>query len=198
MLLALVYADYRFAVIDVGSYDRNSDGGLLDHSTLEACLMNNSLNLPKDERLGSKGEVLPYVIVADEAFKLTKHIMKPYPRHELTDDKRLFNYKLSAARQMVECTFRALTSKFQIFETPIGVSPALVDDIIKCAAVFHNMIRAIDKECDDNFETYTLQPQGGAFQNVTQPRNTKNQSTREARQIRDKFKDYLTHLNEEH
>jgi hypothetical protein len=54
---------------------------------------------------------MPFVIVGDEAFRLTRNITKPYPRRDITEDKRRFNYRLSAdgrCRQMVECTFGAL------------------------------------------------------------------------------------------
>ncbi|CAH1382976.1 unnamed protein product, partial [Tenebrio molitor] len=39
---------------------------------------------------------MPFVIVGDEAFRLTRNITKPYPRRDITEDKRRFNYRLSA------------------------------------------------------------------------------------------------------
>lgn len=59
---------------------------------------------------------MPFVIVVVEAFCLTEHIMKPYPRRQI--GKKGFSIiGLSRARQIVECTFGILVSKFRIFET---------------------------------------------------------------------------------
>jgi hypothetical protein len=38
-----------------------------------------------------------FVSVADEAFALTENILKPFPRKDLTQEKQIFNYRLSCA-----------------------------------------------------------------------------------------------------
>jgi hypothetical protein len=50
---------------------------------------------------------MPFVFIGDEAFKLSEHLMKPYARRSLDDIKRIYNYRLSFGRQMVECTCQA-------------------------------------------------------------------------------------------
>ena len=35
---------------------------------------------------------LPFVFVADEAFGLGEHLMRPFPMRTLTSDQRVFNY----------------------------------------------------------------------------------------------------------
>lgn len=86
----------------------------------------------------------PYYFVADEAFPLTNHIMKPYPRRKLTNEKRIFNYRLSRGRRSVECSFGILTSKFRVFETHICCDVNKIDTIIQAACVLHNFIRSYD------------------------------------------------------
>ena len=45
------------------------------------------------------------VFVADDAFPLTKHCMKPYGRKNLSDEKRVFDYRCSRFRRISENTF---------------------------------------------------------------------------------------------
>ncbi|RVE43983.1 hypothetical protein evm_011367 [Chilo suppressalis] len=99
VLLAVADAKYRFVIVDVGAYGRNSDGGILDHSKLGLKLQNDTLNIPQNVSLRGITEELPFVFVADEAFPLTKNIMRPYPANQLENiEKRVFNYRLSLSK----------------------------------------------------------------------------------------------------
>lgn len=48
VLMALVDENYKFTAIVVGSYGRNSDGGIFASSNFEKSLEKNTLNIPKD------------------------------------------------------------------------------------------------------------------------------------------------------
>jgi hypothetical protein len=50
VLLTLVYARYKFTVVDIGSYGRNSDGGIFAHSKLWKYLETH-LGIPEDKQL---------------------------------------------------------------------------------------------------------------------------------------------------
>ena len=63
---------------------------------------------------------VPYALVADDAFPLTRHTMKPYATDlNKGSPKRVFNYRLSRARRIVENAFWLLVSLFRIFRKPI-------------------------------------------------------------------------------
>lgn len=46
VLLALVDADYRFISVDIGSFGKNSDGGIFANSQLGKALSNGTLDVP--------------------------------------------------------------------------------------------------------------------------------------------------------
>lgn len=49
VLLALVDAQYKFIMIDVGAYGRNSDGGIYENSMMGQMFEQRQLNVPKNE-----------------------------------------------------------------------------------------------------------------------------------------------------
>lgn len=144
ILLAVSDADGLFLSVDVGEYGRNSDGRALKESAFGRALANDQLNLPEPTPLPGERENFPFYFVADEAFPLAEHIMKPYPRRHLTNEKRIFNYRLSRGRKSVECSFGMLTSKFRVFEIPICCDVNKTDRIVQAACVLHNFIRIYD------------------------------------------------------
>jgi hypothetical protein len=96
VLLVLVVARYKFTVVDIGSYGRNSDGGIFAHSKLEKYLETH-LGIPEDKQLPGTTCLAPHVIVGDETFPLKTYLMRPYSGSQSKGDneKRIFNYRLS-------------------------------------------------------------------------------------------------------
>jgi hypothetical protein len=78
LLLALCDADYCFTYVNIGNYGSTGDAGAFSASEFGRRLQHNLLNLPHDEALPNTNRPLPYVFVADDAFKLTTNMMKPY------------------------------------------------------------------------------------------------------------------------
>ncbi|GFN98503.1 transposase [Plakobranchus ocellatus] len=103
--MAIADADCKFIVIDVGAYVSNSDGGIIQDSAFYKLLNSNNLNIPEPTFIPGTNTTVPFVFVADEAFPLSPNMMRPFPRRELTDEKRIFNYRVSRARRQVECAF---------------------------------------------------------------------------------------------
>ncbi|KAJ4924978.1 hypothetical protein JOQ06_003925 [Pogonophryne albipinna] len=128
VLLAVVDAQYLFRVVDVGGFGRSSDSGSLRNSAFGESLRDGSLQLPPDtvipgaERLG----LLPHVLVGDEAFPLLDNLLRPFPGRHLTREKRMFNYRLSRARLVVECAFGILSSQWRMLRRVITTSPEIL------------------------------------------------------------------------
>ncbi|VVC46243.1 Hypothetical protein CINCED_3A011348 [Cinara cedri] len=49
--MAVVDANYKFVMIDVGAYGKDSDGSVLSNSTFYQRIENGSLKLPEETRL---------------------------------------------------------------------------------------------------------------------------------------------------
>ncbi|KAG0426281.1 hypothetical protein HPB47_026596 [Ixodes persulcatus] len=88
VLLAVVDSDYKFVVVDVGAYGKQSDGGVLKQSIFGKLLEEGRLGLPRDLPLPNTRLPAPCVFVGDEA----------YPERGVDAEKRIFNYRLSRAR----------------------------------------------------------------------------------------------------
>jgi len=91
-LLALV-ARYKFTVVDIGSYGRNSDGGIFAHSKLGKYLETH-LGIPEDKQFPGTSCLAPHVVVGDEAFPLKTYLLRPYPGSQSKGDNKkiIFNY----------------------------------------------------------------------------------------------------------
>lgn len=161
VLMAVVDSEYCFTAIDVGAYGSASDSQVFKRCNFAKRLQRDMLNLPDDQYLPGdvNGHKMPYVFVGDEAFGLSKHVLRPFARKNLTNLKRIFNYRLSRARRMVECAFGILANKWRIFHRPIDTQPEVCDDIVKACCALHNYIRRHDgKQMPENEQVEEKSP----------------------------------------
>ena len=141
-MLTVVDAEYKFIYVDIGCNGRVSDGGIFKNCTLyHEIENNNTLNIPEPAILPRSQYKIPYVIVADDAFSLSSYLMKPYSMQNMTREQRVFDYRLSRARRTVENAFGTLANRFQVFMTPIALSPEKVKTITLASCVVHNYLR---------------------------------------------------------
>lgn len=86
------------------------------------------------------------MLVADDAFPLTTKILKPYNRlGEFGDRQKIFNYRLSRARRVVENAFGILVSKCRIYEKPIPLSVVKAEHLVKATCALHNWLRKTNR-----------------------------------------------------
>ena len=141
VLMALVDADYKFLYCDVGCNGRISDGGVFNGCSLDDAIQLHTINLPQPKPAPGDERPMSYFMVADDAFPLREYLLKPFPHRSLEVDKRVYNYRLSRARRVVENAFGILTNRFRVFLTPIALPPATVEQIVLAACSLHNMLR---------------------------------------------------------
>ncbi|XP_047020887.1 uncharacterized protein LOC135116592 [Helicoverpa armigera] len=115
--------------------------------------------LDEPEPLYEGGEPVPFVFIGDEAFPLMENFMRPYPRDQLDQQKRIFNYRLSRARRIVEATFGVLARKWYVYRKDFECRVETVDKIVKATCVMHNFLierQSNYLDCIDNTNTSTL------------------------------------------
>ncbi|XP_046753220.1 protein ALP1-like [Diprion similis] len=124
VLMAVADADYNFIFVNIGAQGRISDGGVF-----------------KNSLIGRKMEV-PYVLLGDAAFPLNEHIMKPYSGiHPVGSPKRIFNYRLSRARRVVENAFGIAASVFRVLRKPMLLQPEKAELVVMTVVTLHNFLR---------------------------------------------------------
>lgn len=146
VLMAIVNAKYEFIYADVGKQGRLSDGGVLKYTSFYRGLTNGRLNLPTNEE---NEEGLNFVFIGDEAFALHDNILKPYSQRHLNYERRIFNYRISRARNVVENAFGLMAARFRVFHTAINLEPMKVRYIVLAACVLHNfLVRSSSAYCN--------------------------------------------------
>lgn len=80
VLLAVADANYKCITIDIGSYEKDSDGGVLSNSNILKRLENRSLKLPYYNKLPNSNIIGQYTFIADEAFPLRTYMTRPLPK----------------------------------------------------------------------------------------------------------------------
>jgi len=142
VLLGCCDADGLFTMIETGYAGRNSDGGIFRASAMKYWLTRKELDIPSKLQYDENDCEFPYYFVGDEAFPLSTYLMRPYPRRNLNNVQRVFNYRLSRGRKTIECTFGMMTEKFQVLSTAIRCHDVgKVNDIIKSCCILHNFVR---------------------------------------------------------
>ena len=144
VLLAVCDAQYCFRFIDIGDPVRHGDGGIFANSNFGKQLLSNQLGIPPPECLDSVGK-LPFCFVADAAFPLKPNIMRPYPGKNITKEQKIFNYRLSRARRVVENSFGIFSSRWRIFRKPIIIPSEKAVVITKAACCLHNYLQLQNK-----------------------------------------------------
>jgi hypothetical protein len=143
ILMAVVDANLRFLVLDVGAYGRSSDSSVFASSNFGRALFNGEVNLPPPALLPHASPTsprLPRVFIADEAFPLKPFLLRPFSGRGLNDEKKVFNYRLSRARRCVENAFGVLAIRWRIYRRPIIANPDSVVDYVRATCVLHNFL----------------------------------------------------------
>lgn len=197
VLLALADANYKLLYIDVGCKGRISDGGVFSRSSLYGAIERNLLNIPPPQCLPGTSIKTPYVIVADDAFALKTYMMKPYSFRGQDIAQRVFNYRLSRARRMIESVFGLMAIKFRVLRTTIEISEKNVKTCVLAICALHNFL--LNSNRADYLGTISSSSSSqntdiDSVPNVVS--NVERNASSEAKNVRETLKDYFSNAGQ--
>lgn len=162
------------------------------------------MKMPDKATLQGSNTVAPYVFVGDDAFPLKHNLMKPYPAESIRRPERVFNYRLSKARRVIENTFGIAASRFRVLRRPIIACVELVVAATKEIVVLHNYlmedtVKGMETQYyPHGFVDSSGQANGAWRSEVTSDNNfldlsscNTNTYSREEKSVRDSFRNYF-------
>lgn len=93
LLLAVCDYRYRLTYVHFGDYGSEGDGRVFERSDFRARMDAGQLGLPGPRELPGTRVAVDHFFVADAAFPLNDHIMKPLPGQLPTMPERVYNYR---------------------------------------------------------------------------------------------------------
>ena len=146
VLFAACDANYKFTLVHVGEMGSNHDAGIFTDSLIGQFLRRGELGLPEGTAAlpGSQART-PCVFVGDEAFGLSPNVMRPYFGQNLSEDQRIFNYRLSRARRTIENAFGILSARWRIYRRPMNIKVDSVDAVVLATVCLHIYLKPKDE-----------------------------------------------------
>lgn len=106
------------------------------------------MNWPEAEAFPDTDVELPYFLVGDDAFPLRTEMMKPYSQRNLSRDQRIFNYRCSRARRVVENAFGILVHVWRCLTTTLQLK------VSTCIKVYRIILSVNGLSMFDNFKLH--------------------------------------------
>lgn len=202
--MAISDSNYKFIRVNVGAYGSEGDSGIFFGDKVGKKIYNDTLPLPNDTIID--GIKIPFYFIADDAFPLQKRIMKsfvPSQNNPLTEEERIFNYRLSRARRCVENSFGILSRKWLCLSQPLRQLPSRVSKIVLTCCVLHNLLIKNKHYCPIGFADYYNENEelieGEWRQNrqqltSLQPLSGRGRASQMAKNLRNHLKDYVNSI----
>lgn len=95
-------------------------------------LENNTVSISQARPLPNTNLAVPFSLIGDEGFPLKTYLMRPYARRNLLgNEQKVFNYRLSRARRIIENAFGILVARWRILQKPLNVKLETAETIIQ-------------------------------------------------------------------
>ena len=127
VLLAIADSNAQFIAFQLRDAASQSDGGIFKHGDLSKLCKSESFSEPQS--LTPLITQVPYFLIGDEAFALDVNLMKPFPDRSAMGNEKVFNYRLSRARRIVENGFDAMCNRFRVLFRTLGSAVAELETL---------------------------------------------------------------------
>lgn len=141
ILLALADANYKFRWVDIGANGACSDAQVFNHCELLEVIEAQEIGFPEPAPLPNDDVPTPFFLLGDDAFALRTWLMKPYSRRNLTRDERIYNFRISRGRRVVENAFGLLVTRYRCLLNSLQQEPQNVRKIVLACVILHNLHR---------------------------------------------------------
>ena len=101
-----------------------SNISIFSECSLRAALVENTIRFPSAAPLPQDYRNIPYFVPGVDAFPLRPWLMKPYSMKGMTNEQRVFNFRQSRARRVVENIFGIMVHRWRCLSTMMHCSPA--------------------------------------------------------------------------
>jgi hypothetical protein len=147
IMQAVVDFNYKFTNINVGHAGKHHDAHVFHESSLFEKANSGEL-LPRWTENIDNTQV-PLFLIGDPAYPLMPWLMKAYPGKRLTEEQKLFNYRLSRARMTIECTFGRLKGRWRCLLKRLDNNVQSVSGIVSACSTLHNVCE-VHGDCFDD------------------------------------------------
>ncbi|KAJ8895480.1 hypothetical protein PR048_000813 [Dryococelus australis] len=162
---AVADADGRLLTIDIGTPGRQSNGGNFRTSNLFRLLETGKLDVPECKPLPSTSSTVPFVLLGDEGYTLLQ---------------------LSRARNIVECAYGIMATKWRLLNKAIkSIAPNAVQ-MVKAICILHKFVLT-----HENDYVNIAHVQENACRGVTNCQPVHHRFTSTAVRTRDHFMEYF-------
>lgn len=140
----------HFVDVYIGWPGRVHDARVFTNSTLYRKGQEGVLLPQWVEHLGGKD--IPLVILGDPAYPLLPWLMKAFPDNgRLTSQQKLFNYRLSRARVVVEHAYGRLKGRWRCLLKRIDIDVRNVPELIAACCTLHNICEIHGDSFDEHW-----------------------------------------------
>ena len=119
----------------------NMTTSIFTNSDFGSALAENRLHCPESDYLPGTTVSSRYCFIGDEAFPLRSNLQRPFPGKGLPETSRVYNYRLSRARRVVENAFGILSARWRFLRAPIQAKPEKASEFILAAVALHNWLK---------------------------------------------------------
>ena len=140
----------RFIDVYVGWPGRVHDARVFSNSSLYHRGQSN--NLFPDLKESISGRDIPLVLLGDPAYPLLQWLMKAFPDNgRLSCEQKVFNYRLSRARVVVEHSYGRLKGRWRCLLKRLDIDVRDVSELVAACCVLHNIREVHGDAFDDDW-----------------------------------------------